>query len=252
MNVTYEVFIALNRDGKPLPGVSEFVEKFAQFRTAQTGNFSFPDKETARQAIAMANDVHLEPQLLYFFHVDPEAIPTGSVFYFAVDVEEDILEPGQVQSQLLTDVEVAIDLCYDVVLVNERLKDLLERNASGLQFNAIEEKGWFRLDGISELPEPIVVPKTIYLSPNENPPGTWAVQSDGRDVLTQANVAWVHKHGLAVSHEVKTPADRLAWRPRVVISGSLLALLWQEKISGLASLLTPLLIEQDALDVELD
>ena len=250
MNVTYEVFVALDQEGRPRPGAAGFIERFGQFRTAQTGNFSFRDKETARQAIDLANKDHLEPQLFYFFHIDPEAV--GAVFYFAVDVEEDILEPDHVQSHFLTNVEVAFDLNSDVFLVNQRVKDLLERHALGLQFNAIDEKGWFRLDGIAELPEPIVVPRPMYLSPNVNPPGTWAVQSDGRDVLTGTNLAWVHEHGLAVSRAVKTPAERVAWRPRVVISGSLWALLRQEKINGLTAVPTPLLTEQDAVEVELE
>jgi Spore coat polysaccharide biosynthesis protein F, CMP-KDO synthetase homolog len=252
MNVSYELFVVLFKEGKPVAAADDFVKRFGPSQTAQAGIFSFRDKETARQALDAAAKDHLEPQLFYAFHVDAEAIATAPAFYLSVDVEEDILAPDGVQSHFLTNVEVALDLYFDVILVNQRVKDLLEKHAVGVQFNAIDENGWFRLDGITNLPEPIVVPKPMYRSPNETPPGTWAVQSDGRDVLTEANLAWVREHGLAVSHEVKTPADRVAWRPRVVVSGNLLALLRQEKINGLTVQPAPLLTEQEAADVALD
>ncbi len=248
MRVTFEVFVALYDEGQLRPGASAFTQRFGAQAVAKGGVFSFANKENALRAFEFAKAEDLDPQLFYFFHVEAEELSSAPAFYLAADVEEDILEPGQPQLQFLTNVDLALDLYTDKILVSSRVKDLLETHQVGVQFAPINgmSQSWFRLDELTELGEPIHVPNPVFFSPNENPPGSYAVQSDGRDIITEANIRLLQTQGVAGSGKVRTPTGVVTWRRRVLISGKLLAELARANVRGLTMPPTPLLSEEEA------
>src|SRR5262245_16934797 len=61
------------------------------------------------------------------------------------------------------------------------------------------------------------VPRTMFLS--EGTDGVWAVQSDGRELLTAANLRAVQEHGLVRAPSCVTDGRVLAWRRPPIFSG---------------------------------
>jgi hypothetical protein len=246
MTVGYQLFVILYEEGKLLPGGREFLDRYSAFRQNAATIFAFQDQQVAMEALALATSCGRDAQLFYIVQLAPEEAPVHPGFYFSLKIGEEILHNGKLRGRHLKKVDLAEDFSTEFILVDERVKRLLLEHTAGVETLRLGETGgrsWHKIESLTRLPEPIYIPQPTYFKPNVTPPGTFAVQSDGRDVLTSANQTWLKEHGLAVSHEVKTPMRQVKWRPRVLASGKLLASLKAGRVRGLVEPFVPLISE---------
>jgi hypothetical protein len=141
--------------------------------------------------------------------------------------------------------EMAMDYQSERIVVTWRVKTLLESLSQGLQWEPVGGTAGreFVLMSVTEaLPEPIIVPSPVFVGPNEHPPDTYAVQSDGRDVITDANIAKLKDVGIALSNEIKVKTKVVKHRPYLIALGTIIHALQSARVKGLlepSSLLIP-------------
>jgi hypothetical protein len=141
----------------------------------------------------------------------------------------------------LTDLEASSDdlvLACDertlATVASKKMVTLLGTMTSGAVFDPlVGHDGFFVLTAAAELPEPVVVPNAMFLSEGDD--GVWAVQSDGRELLTTTNLEAVQKHGLVCAPRCVTAGQVLRWRRPLIFSGPVLVQLQAHDIQGLLS-----------------
>jgi hypothetical protein len=131
-----------------------------------------------------------------------------------------------------SDLVLACDERTLATVVSTRMRQLLDRTTSGLTFDPLAgHDGFFVITEAVQLPEPVIVQRTIFLS--EGTTGTWAVQSDGRELLTEANLQTVRGSGMVYAPYCVVNGQVLPWHRPPVFSGSLLAQFRDMDIQGI-------------------
>jgi hypothetical protein len=132
------------------------------------------------------------------------------------------------------DLVLACDERTLATVASEKMAMLLRTMTSGTVFDPlVGHDGFLVITAAAELPEPVVVPNAMFLS--EGADGVWAVQSDGRELLTTANLQVVQKHGLVSTAHCVTAGRVLRWRRPLIFSGPVLVQLLAQDIHGLLS-----------------
>jgi hypothetical protein len=106
------------------------------------------------------------------------------------------------------------------------LIERLDEVTTGLEWVPVEggDPLLRRLVGVPELPDPVAVPRgTVGWQATDD--GTWAVSSDGAELLTPASLDVVRRHGLAIAPACEVDGKILRWRRPVIASGRVLDLL---------------------------
>jgi hypothetical protein len=118
-------------------------------------------------------------------------------------------------------------------VASERLVDLLAPVTTGLEWQPIEGSGdLLRLTAARPLPEPVVVPHAVFRSKGMD--GRWAVQSDGRELLTDASRKLVREAGAAFAPECVVDGDVLPWLRPLLVSRRVLRVLTEHDVQGVA------------------
>lgn len=116
-------------------------------------------------------------------------------------------------------------------VASEGLVKVLKSVTQRLQWQPVDgRKGLLRLVQAPALPDPVVVPHAIFIS--EGTSGLWAVQSDGRELLTSASRQLVKETGAALAPECSVEGRVLLWRRPLLLSGRVLTLLEEHKVDG--------------------
>jgi hypothetical protein len=132
------------------------------------------------------------------------------------------------------DLVLACDERTLATVVSREMATLLEAVTTGVVFDSlVGHDGFFVLTVVAELPEPVVVPRAMFLS--EGTDGIWAVQSDGRELLTATNIRAIQEHGVVSAPSCLTAGKVLRWRRPLIFSGPVLAQLRDKDIQGLLS-----------------
>jgi hypothetical protein len=249
MQVKYQIIVQLDDSG-----AGEFVNKYQAHRLDDTSIFMFEDKTTACEAVETANKNNLEQRLFYIYQIQPEETSAHNGFYFVPQTLDNIWQQGELDVAAIEDLDIVEDFSTEFIFVNERMKHLLDKFCLDVETAIVVRNNkdvWYRVEKISTLPEPIYIPHPVFLSPNLFPLDTFAVQSDGRDILTKNNESWIEAHGVALSNEAETPLGKIKWRPRIIASGKLMAQTQIEQIKGIEDSLTVLVssIEDDCSEL---
>jgi len=251
MKTTFKVVpYVLDDQGNHIPGAEAFVRRYAQYRTDLSNALSIDDWGVASRALSDAHQIGLPVHLFYSFEIAPDEIEAHDAFYLGLKITEDVLHDNVLRSKHLKKFNIVQDFTSEQIFVDERARQVLERNTQGLAFCAFPARSqgaWYRIDSVAELLEPVCIPKTMFLDENEEPAGTYIVQSDGRDVLSESARNFVREHGLVVANRFKTGSMTSVWRPRLIASGRLIAALDEAHINGILTPLAPLLRSDDPL-----
>lgn len=82
-----------------------------------------------------------------------------------------------------------------------------------------------------ELPDPVGVPRALFLS--EGTDGSWAVQSDGRELLTPESLAVVRRSGLVLASTCAVGGATRHWRRPPIASGAVLRAIRDRDVHGI-------------------
>lgn len=253
MGALHQLFVGLfDEDRRLLPGASEFAHRYRRNRVdSRSGIFEFTRSDEMIGARLEARQRGLEAESYYAFRVGAGEIARYPGYYLSPVVVEP-LAAGEVAD--LKSVQIAKDSESESIWVREDVKCLIEPLQRDVQMSLRPElhgHAWYAIEDLAELPEPIIVVETRFANPNIGPSlGTYAVQSDGRDVLSPANVDGLRSSGLRKCTRIATPEADYRIRPRYVASAEIMQSLIDSGVRGLSKELFPLL-EMDDPVVEL-
>lgn len=116
-------------------------------------------------------------------------------------------------------------------VANKSLAARISSIGHGLQWTEWDkELQLYKLEKVPELPEPVIVPRVI--SASEGSGGKWAVQSDGREFLTERNLAIVSRSGIAWTSHCAAGGSVLKWNRPAIFSGRILSLFSDGAVGG--------------------
>jgi hypothetical protein len=233
-----------------LPGGSEFITRYAPYRLGRTTTYVFSDEHLFRDAMCLLSQYGLKATTFYIFELNQDEIKAHPAIYIGIHNIDGLLVDGRVSEGRLGQFEMAKDYHSERIVVTLRVKDMLERMSRGLKWEMVEGMAgqeFVLMSVVEYLPEPIVVPSPVYIGLNEHPPGTYAVQSDGRDVITNANIAKLKDVGIAVSEKIMVKTEVMKWRPRLIALGTIQHALQSAKVKGLLEPISPLIPESHPL-----
>jgi hypothetical protein len=119
------------------------------------------------------------------------------------------------------------------LLGTEPATQALNALTTGLQWAVTDvDPDLFRLVQATALPEPVVVPRAMFLGEDAN--GVWAVQSDGRELLSSANRKAVQSLGLVLAPTCLVNDRVLRWRRSPIFGGRVIEELRRQDIGGLS------------------
>lgn len=250
MKIVHKIETELYDNDGILTGGEEFLRRYPAQRYGKTTTFVFSEEGMLAEALSLLAKYGLKAERFYVFELDPNEVATYPAIYLGIYITYDLLIDNRVNEMQLNQAGIAMDYQSERIVVTPRVKKLLEGMTRGLQWESTEgtdRRAFVLMKVVEQLPEPIVVPSPVYLGLNERPPGTYAVRSDGRDVITNANISKLVEVGLAVSEEVETQSKVLRWRPRLVASGAVIHALQSASIKGLLEPISPLIPESHPL-----
>jgi hypothetical protein len=125
---------------------------------------------------------------------------------------------------------VSRDVATSTVVATRAVIDILSSVTAEVRFEPMSS-GLFRLAYARDLPDPVVVPVAFFTGKADD--GTWAVQSDGRELLTKSNRQAVRESGLVHAPRAVVGHDLLRWRRPPVVSGDVWAALEAIAVEGL-------------------
>jgi hypothetical protein len=165
------------------------------------------------------------------FEVFYEAHPAPGEKHLAAGLGLDDFDGLDVASD---DLVLACDERTLATVVSAAMMDLLTPVTTGVTFDElVGHDGFFVITVTANLPDPVVVPRAMYMSDGDD--GTWAVQSDGRELLTETNLRVVQEHGVVSAPECVVDGRVLRWRRPLVFSGRVLVELHDEDVRGVLS-----------------
>jgi hypothetical protein len=240
-----------NLDG-PLPGSRAFQAGYAGQRVGPTTTFAFEDEQMLMEALSFLAQFGLKSRQFFVFDLEPSEVAAFPAIYLGVHVVDDLVVGvgKQIDASQLDHRGMAVDYHTEALVVSRQVQEILLETTTGLHWTSMpstDGKDRSVVHVHEYLPDPIVVPVPLFVGPNESPVGTYAVQSDGRDIVTAVNADRLRQVGLAASLEVRIPSGVLNWRPRLVASGAVVAALQSANVRGLLEPLTPLLLERHVL-----
>ncbi|WP_405902073.1 hypothetical protein OG696_02450 [Streptomyces sp. NBC_00656] len=138
--------------------------------------------------------------------------------------EEDWFEPE--------DTAILIEPMTYCVLMSENLIKKTITLVSGVQWEIFDEvPALRRIVSARRLPEPIIIPGASKRTQGET--GMWYVEGDGREILSQRNLDFLKKHGIAFTSECLADGILLT-RPAVpVFSGQVVSSILDSDAMGL-------------------
>ncbi|MBP2330387.1 hypothetical protein JOF56_010772 [Kibdelosporangium banguiense] len=130
------------------------------------------------------------------------------------------------------DLVLACDERTLATVASRRMRQLLDAITSGVTFDPLTGyEGFFVITNAIQLPDPIIVPRTMFLS--EGTTGTWAVQSDGRELLTERNFQIVRESGMVHAPYCTANNRVLPWHRPPIFGGPLLTRFRDMDIQGI-------------------
>lgn len=93
-------------------------------------------------------------------------------------------------------------------------------------------RGFHALASVPRLPDPVMIPRAVWMA--ETREGSWAVQSDGRELLTQANTEILQRSGIAQSDYCSIDGQVFRWDRPPIFGGAAIALLANEEVIGVS------------------
>ncbi|MFB7497232.1 hypothetical protein ACFC09_21525 [Streptomyces sp. NPDC056161] len=95
-----------------------------------------------------------------------------------------------------------------------------------------EYSGFYVLASVPRLPDPVVIPRAVWRA--ETREGSWAVQSDGREFLTQGNMEILQWAGIAQSDYCNIGGQVFRWERPPIFGGAIIAFLASEEVIGVS------------------
>lgn len=124
---------------------------------------------------------------------------------------------------------IALDGDAPVVVASAPLVELIAPHTGGLVWDDRPD-GLRSLVTAPELPDPVRVPRALSLS--EGTDGRWAVQSDGRELLTPDSLAVVRRSGLVLAPACTVDGATRRWRRPPIASGAVLTAIRDRDVHG--------------------
>ncbi|MGH8684592.1 MAG: hypothetical protein ACREUM_04495, partial [Nitrosospira sp.] len=119
------------------------------------------------------------------------------------------------------DLVLACDERTLATVASEKMINFLAGVTEGTTWDPLSgHDGFFVLTDLPELSEPVVVPRAMFLS--EATTGTWAVQSDGRELLTADNLRRIRDQGIAETRACVVDGQVIPWSRPPIFSGKVL------------------------------
>ncbi len=254
MKVKHELEVELYGEVGVLPGANEFANCYSGYHIGPTKTrFVFPDDKVLEDATSFLRQYKLKANHIYNFEFELDEIKDYPAFYLNFANLYDLLFENRVNLKALKKQEVAKDYQTERLVVNSRVKSILESLTQKVQWSELEASGkqkWFAMEIVQHLPDPIFIPAPFATEPNEHPSGTYSLQFDGRSIITEPNVQAVKKYGICLPDRMKVNSKILRRYPvPLVASGAVVYALRSARVNDIyLNELFPLLLESDPLN----
>lgn len=229
----------------------EFMNRYSEYRRGERTVYLFDDINSANNALneLLSND--LRGKLSYYFEINDDEILYYPAFYFGCDMEFNLFQGEKADSAIIQNYDLVEDYESNILLVSPRAKKILESEVFGAKWSLIETtKGelFFSLEINKILPESIIIPAPVEVEELEMFPGFYSIRSDGREVITQANLNDLKTVGIAKSSEANIGDKTVKWVPQPIITtGAIIHKIRSNKLKGFAEHSIPLLMESHPL-----
>jgi hypothetical protein len=245
MRTVYEIEVDLvTETGEAHPAAALLKSTFAGNRSKNATVYRFTEVDELTIFVSFLEQHAVRFQRFYSFSLERGEIGSYPAFYFGAEVVFDLFVRGEVDSEKFGLADVLFDYGTEMLIVAPRMRVLLEPLAPGVawqQYTGIDGQPYAELKIVGLLPEPLRIPEAVEVAERATPPGTHAVRSDGRDVISEANVSALAALGLARSEEVELPGEKRLTSPRRLVSGRVLDALLSANVKGLVLPPVPLL-----------
>ena len=199
MKVIYKLIpYVIDDHGNQIPGSMSFIQRYQQFRPGSSNALLMDDWDAASQAMSEAEHIGLPVQLFFRFEMEADEIGSYPAFYFGLKITENVVRDNILGSKHLKKFDIVQDFSSEEIFVDEHARQVFEDCTRGVVFSpttARSGRSWYRISSMPSLPEPVCILKTMFLEENDTPRGTYIVQSDGRDVLSDAACEFVRPSG---------------------------------------------------------
>jgi hypothetical protein len=211
----------------PSDDVRAILERAGARRLSALTGWALPAR-APWEAVTTALAAHgAEFEVFYEYFPGPDDDPAGLAAY--LDLER--FQPGQTYLDADQPMLVSDDTGTGL-LGTAPGTEVLDSVTTGLGWAPSDlDPDLYRLADAPVLPEPVLVPRVTHLGSTSD--AGQAVRSDGRELLTAANLDAVRSAGLVRAPTCIADGQVLRWRRGPVFSGRVIEQLHREDVSGL-------------------
>lgn len=253
MKTLYEIEIDVITDTGEVHSVPpEVVARLAANQVGRSNAFRFDDWSQLQEAESFLRTRGTRFQRFYRFTLGRDEVATYPGFYLGSETLFDLMIDGRVEVKTMKRLDIALDYGSDRLIMTQRLQAALSPITRCLAFQATtasDGRGFAILHDMGLLPDPIAIPNPVEISPKVNAPDTYAVRSDGRDVLSDRNREQLARMGIARTAHVMLPGKKVVASPRWLVSGLVLDAMLRLKAKGLLARVPLLETNHPALSV---
>jgi hypothetical protein len=207
----------------------EFIDRYAAYTNETAIKFFFPEKPKFFEALSFLKKQGLRYIRHYKFELAPdelESYPALSLGMMLLRVDSCYTFISAVESEVQNGSEIINDVATGRIIVSPRVQEILEEMTSGIEWipqpiSAGVE--WFWMVA-QPLPSPIFIPNPSDVFPNEYSiiPDVYEVESEGRCVANDTNIAFLAEVGIAMNGQCETPTTFIKVSPEAIATGKII------------------------------
>ncbi|MDX1958313.1 MAG: hypothetical protein SFU98_07050 [Leptospiraceae bacterium] len=235
MKVNYKIIVDHLDQPQLIKSANEFVQVFSEFRKGQTWFFQFEDKLSLVKALEILRTKNLIWDLVYELSIEEDEITHFPCYLLGLPTlylqsNDDILYEKKLQrKQIFKEVQT------DKIIVNEKVKNILESHSSSFDFQRIKsnKNNNFYILTIHEfLKEPIAVANVTQLNTINKEDELYFLVSDGRYFISKEKVLELEHLGI-LKYNLLRHNDKIYKVPNgLVMSPLMIQVLMKNKILG--------------------
>lgn len=215
---------------KSPPTLVEVYELLNGHRTRQREGslvaWEYPTELVPEEMTNLLRSHGIEFDISFTLHPTPDDRPGELAAYLRLDYFEDHYAIGE-------ELFLARQKDTLVFIGSEALVTALGPYTTDVAWEALRDySGFYALTATPRLPDPVIIPRAVWMT--EAREGKWAVQSDGREFLTQANTEMLQRAGIAQSDYCTIDGQTFRWDRPPIFGGAAIALLSNEEVIGVS------------------
>ncbi len=207
----------------------KFIDRYATYTDETASKFFFQEKPKFFEALSFLKKQGLPYIRYYKFELAPdelESYPALSLGMMLLQFDSCYTFISAVELQVQNEPQIIQDVATGRIIVSPQAPEILEKMTSGIEWipqpiSAGVE--WFWIVA-QPLPSPIFIPNPsdIFLNEYSIIPDVYEVESDGRCVANDVNIAFLAEVGIAMNCQCETPTTFIKVSPEAIATGKII------------------------------